>query len=658
MSAVRSILRRALAGELGIASTPSLSPPSGIRGEDDSYLVSGTDVISRPPVKGPRGDVKVTAQIPRRENPSQRGAEPLTLHLYSRTKAATKPRKPTVTPILAVAALVFTAGASFATPGDADTTFGTDGFASLDFGGDDFGADVVLQADGKIVMVGTAASMTGGQIAVARFLSDGTPDPDFDGDGKVTTMPGSNNSGRAIAIQSDGRIVVAGHADNGTEHDDFVVVRYNPDGSLDTSFSGDGIATANIVGGPSRQDRANALAIQPDGKIVAVGYSTSGDGPPPSISLVRYLPNGTLDTSFGGTGKFATQVGTSDSEARGVAIDGAGRVLVAGFALNGIEKDFAVVRYKANGELDTTFSFDGKTTVSFGASNDTANAIAIQPDGKIVVAGVAETSGDLDIALARLNDDGTLDATFNSTGKVRTDLPSGDGQALDVALQADSRILIAGSAYSDAQTTSYLCLARYHANGSLDTLFNPVFVNGPLFIGIAGGLAIQRDGRAVLAGYAEAGGVTDFVLARYNTLLRPDGRLGTRKTVPLGNDVYNLTGAGQTQNAAIPRGGGRKTISIGIQNDGHEPTAFIVQGTSGNGRFPVKYLHGSTNVTGPANRGTLTTETLSPGAIYLLKAQITTRTPRKGKRHTFSIITTSAADPTANDIVIIKARSN
>jgi uncharacterized delta-60 repeat protein len=242
--------------------------------------------------------------------------------------------------------------------------------------------------------------------AVALVLAVGSPaaappgdlDATFDGDGKVTTdFSGDSEEAHAVAIQGDGKIVAAGLAIV-AESVDFALARYNTDGSLDPTFDGDGKVTTGFGGGT---DRALGVAIQGDGKIVAAGCSTcfpvGGN-----FALARYNTDGSLDTTFDGDGKVTTDFAGFIDQALGVAIQGDGKIVAAGLA-EVSDGDFGLARYKPDGSLDTIFSGDGKVITDFAGGFDQADAVAIQANGRIVAAGRARVSGDgpFDFALAR-----------------------------------------------------------------------------------------------------------------------------------------------------------------------------------------------------------------------------------------------------------------
>jgi uncharacterized delta-60 repeat protein len=225
--------------------------------------------------------------------------------------------------------------------------------------------------------------------------AEGDLDTSFDSDGKVTTdIGGIDNRARSVAIQSDGKIVAAGYSNPGSNYD-FTLARYNTDGTLDTNFDSDGKVTTAIGSGT---DQAFSVAIQSDGKIVAAGYSNNGSND--DFALVRYNTDGSLDTSFDSDGKVTTAIGGSDDRAHSVAIQSDGKIVVAGHSDNGSNEDFALVRYNTDGTLDTSFDSDGKVTTAIGSASDFARSVAIQSDGKIVAAGRSTGSND-DFALVR-----------------------------------------------------------------------------------------------------------------------------------------------------------------------------------------------------------------------------------------------------------------
>src|SRR5918999_1292608 len=256
-----------------------------------------------------------------------------------------------------------------------------------------FSRRLTLTLVGTVVLVVTIAS--------PAAAPPGDLDPTFDGDGKVTTdVAGSFDQAFGMAIQGDGKIVAAGVAVV-SGADDFALARYNSDGSLDITFDGDGKVTTDFG-----SDQAFAVAIQGDGKIVAAGGAFVSNNQ--DFALARYNTDGSLDTTFDGDGKVTTDLAGGTDQAYAVAIQG-GKIVVTGGAVVSGGEDFALARYNTDGALDTTFSGDGRVNTDFGSANEQARGVAIQGDGKIVVAGFAFVSGANDFALARYQSQGTAD---------------------------------------------------------------------------------------------------------------------------------------------------------------------------------------------------------------------------------------------------------
>jgi uncharacterized delta-60 repeat protein len=333
-------------------------------------------------------------------------------------------------------------------------------------------------------------------------------DPSFGSGGEVTTsFTSGHDSIAAIAVQADGKLVAVGSADSDAE---FALARYNPNGSLDSTFGDGGKVTTDFT---KDGDWADAVAVQPDGKIVAAGgagQTGSGRTLTLDFAIARYSPDGTLDPTFGDGGKVMTGFTPGGDYVTGIAIQADGKIVAAGMEDDriGDDSNFALARYNPDGSLDTTFGQGGMVTTDF-AQKDGANAgIVLQADGKIVAAGVAIPDG---FALARYNPDGSLDTTFGKGGLVTTSLRDA-GAVFHMALLPDGGILAAGGGFStDPQR---LVIARFTSSGKLDSGFGTDGILTSKLSGPFGSIAVQDDGKIVAEG-------PSFTLVRFD----PDGSL-------------------------------------------------------------------------------------------------------------------------------------
>ncbi|MDO9106875.1 MAG: hypothetical protein Q7U57_18185 [Methylovulum sp.] len=465
--------------------------------------------------------------------------------------------------------------ARYNSDGSLDTSFDGDGKVTTDFNTfEDWAYSITIQADGKILAAGHTYTGSGSEFALARYNVDGSLDTGFDGDGKVTTDFGfSDNYGYSVTIQADGKILVAGYIYDGGNSIEFGLARYNSDGSLDTSFDGDGLVSATLgnyedvglsvtvqadgkilVAGATvannyygygydfglvrfnndgsldktfdthsttanLNEAAYSVTLQADGKYIVAGYSQTASNK--DFALMRFNSNGLLDTSFGDAGKITTALGAYDDVGRSVTVQADGKILVAGYSDNGNNLDFALVRYNSDGSLDTSFDGDGKVTTATGNTYDDGYSVTVQADGKILVAGVSNNGNNEDFALVRYNSDGSLDTSFAGDGTTTTDFGASSDFAYAVTVQTDGKILVSGSS-----TTAGFALARYNVDGSLDTSFDgDGKVTNTLGVFSARGYAVtlQADGKIVMVGETLNGSDSDVALVRYNT----DGSLDT-----------------------------------------------------------------------------------------------------------------------------------
>jgi uncharacterized delta-60 repeat protein len=347
----------------------------------------------------------------------------------------------------------------------------------------------------------------------------GDLDPAFGNGGKVSTAITGNQGSwvYGVAIQPDGRIVAAGSANNSPHGSDFALARYRPDGGLDNSFGSNGKVLTDFN---DSGDSANAIAIQSDGKIVAAGKSNF------DCAIARYDTDGSLDPSFGSGGKVSTAFSGAQS-IQAVALQTDGRILLVGStSVTGqiVATNFLVVRLNADGSLDSTFGNSGKVATDFFGNYDQANSIAVQPDGRIIVGGIVTNAGpgSLTSALVRYDSDGSLDATFGNGGKVITDFMRSSSVFVGaIGLLGDGRILVGGS-YNVSLT-----LARYNPDGTLDLTCGNGGSGSFSFTGVfafsdGARMAIQADGKVILSTSAGSQ-FSDFQAVRFNA----DGSLDT-----------------------------------------------------------------------------------------------------------------------------------
>ncbi len=420
--------------------------------------------------------------------------------------------------------------------GSLDLSFDLDGIVttSLSFNtpNTDQGNAIAIQSDGKILVAGYSYfSASNNDFSVIRYNTNGSLDNTFDGDGKVSTTFGTgvNDQATCIAIQSDGKILVGGYS-NLSGNYNFAIVRYNTNGSLDNTFDTDGRVTTAIG---ADHDYVRAIAIQSDGKIVVTGDYYVGINND-DIAVVRYNTNGSLDATFDGDGIVTTIMGSDLDGAKSVAIQSDGKIVVGGFSVISSNQDFAVLRYNTNGSLDVTFDGDGMAFTTIGSGNDSGSSLALQSDGKIVLAGESVVGSNDNFAVVRYNTNGSLDLTFDTDGKVTTAFGTADDNANYVALLSDGRIVAAGNSNNGSNTD--FAVACYNSNGSLDLSFD---TDGKVTTAIGSGsdqaraVAIQSDSKIVVAGYYNNGSNTDFAVARYHNL--------ATNINSIASDNYNLT---------------------------------------------------------------------------------------------------------------------
>jgi len=367
-----------------------------------------------------------------------------------------------------------------ATDGDLDPTFGTGGMVTTDLNhSTDIANAVAVQTDGKLIVVGQTYKnndFSGEDFVVTRYNTDGTLDTTFGSGGRVRTdFPGLAAVPSAVVIQADGKIVVAGGAfPLFTFAGNFQVVRYNSNGSLDRSFGNGGIVTTTFPEGSYAFD----VALQPDGKIIAAGTVfvdfNPGEMSDTDFALARYNSDGSLDTTFGNGGMVTTDFFGNEDDAFSILIQPDGKIVAVGSANDPATfYDFAAARYLSNGTIDTTFGVAGKVSTDFGDQNfDRARSAALQADGKIVAAGfaISQNGGVQNFAVARYTSNGVLDTTFSRDGKTQIDFGNCCQSATKVLLQSDGKIITVGGSNGESSEDDFL-LARLNSRGSLDATF-------------------------------------------------------------------------------------------------------------------------------------------------------------------------------------------
>lgn len=456
--------------------------------------------------------------------------------------------------------------ACYTTQGVRDSNFSDDGLTTVHFtsggaGGAASARGVAIQSDGKIVVFGTGFFPDSDSWALARLTPTGNPDSNFDGDGRLVYTLGSGFNqvdlvqAGAVALQADGKIVVSGGANDG--EDVAVVARFGSTGQIDATFGNSGIRSFSDF------TQAYGLTVQSDGRIVVAGRSatevlqdfggTSTYVPEDSVVVARLDSHGAIDTGFGDSGTFRWASSSKADWANGVALQSDGKIVVAAriwsFETNTVS--FGALRLTSTGHLDNGFDTDGIVTTNFVGQlqpiNNSANQMALQSDGKIIVVGYASNGSDDDFALTRYEINGRLDDKFGSGGRIRTDFGATD-RAYAVAIQPDDKIVVAGYT-TNGTNIAHFVLARYTKDGVLDTTFGSsgkvIDDFGTYQYDFGYGVVIQSNGKIVIVGdtWNGSAGNYDFGLARFNSDGSPDASFGSggkvRTQVGTGNDEVN-----------------------------------------------------------------------------------------------------------------------
>lgn len=394
-----------------------------------------------------------------------------------------------------------------------DLTYSDDGIFTADLGvnGFDIMYQSTLQLDGKLLLTGISQ----GDFAIMRLLPDGTPDPQFGNDGFVLVdYAGNTDRSHAVIVQSDGRIVVAGETQINNQSD-FAILRLWPDGTPDSTFGINGWTVTDLG---TQYEFPNCVALQDDGKIVAAGRRT--DPIFSEFAMVRYHPDGRVDSLFGNNGIVATSIRDED-EATSIAIEPDGQIILAGYASVSASGDFALTRYNEDGTLDKFFGEGGKVITDIDGVNasDFIKAMVLLPDGKILVVGNANNSyfdGQADVGMVRYDQNGILDPEFG-VGGIKVTSFGALTNSHGLAVQPDGKILFGGVSNAIMEDKRWL-LARFHSNGTLDEGFGTAGFTTTKVPGnndYATAVHIQSDSRVILTGMSGSSPDIDFAAARY-----------------------------------------------------------------------------------------------------------------------------------------------
>jgi uncharacterized delta-60 repeat protein len=360
------------------------------------------------------------------------------------------------------------------------------------------------------------------------YAQHGGLDNTFGTNGIVVTDLGFDvERSDGMTIQNDGKILLVGRADNGTNND-LILVRYNSDGTLDASFDGDGIASVDFAG----EEQGDAVAVLPDGKIIVAGYRN--ESPNRNFFIFKFNSDGTVDMTFGTNGRVDIDFGATNDFVNNILVTPAGKIIVTGNSTNGSDTDFAVARVNADGTNDNTFGVLGKVTFDILPS-DFCSSSVLQPDGKIVLFGNISLAGDIDFATIRCNEDGSLDNSFGVSGVKVTDFNGGTDRGYSVLLQPDGKIVAVGLA-NQGSTNADLGVVRYNPDGTLDGTFG---VGGMISEVIGTGdyendtySVLQSDGKFVVAGTSTNSGFgDDITLVRLNSNGSLDNTFGSNGVV-------------------------------------------------------------------------------------------------------------------------------
>lgn len=343
--------------------------------------------------------------------------------------------------------------ARYNTDGSLDTTFGNNGTLIIEVGpAKSYGTAVALQEDGKIVIGAYTWDNVTGDFALIRLNEDGSFDNSFGHSGIVIANSNRSEVSETMVILDDGKILLGGYSD-----DNFAVAKFNADGTIDTSFGANGYSITTFMSSPSFIKK---IALQSDGKIVLAGFLIN-ESNIYEMAVARLNTDGTLDNSFGTDGKISFNIGNGNDYLEGVAIQDDGKILLGGhkWIMNfGLRHDLAVVRLHENGSFDTTYGDNGVATARLVDGANYSRDILLQPDNKVIISGFTVLEEEYNMAMARFDSDGNLDDTFGIDGMVSTNIHEDYSNA--ITLQGDNKIILAGYSYNASGASEFI-VARY-----------------------------------------------------------------------------------------------------------------------------------------------------------------------------------------------------
>ena len=487
-----------------------------------------------------------------------------------------------------------------AQPGSLDKSFGNNGIVVTKICPEQDGIQsIAIQSDKKIVCAGFTHKGSNYDIALARYDTIGSLDPDFGTNGIVNTVVGNLNSGGySLNIQGDGKIVLAGQSGDFSSSN-FTLVRYNINGSLDSAFGVNGIVITQFDG----WSQILCSVLDTDGNIIAGGYEC-GSGPiaKNAFALSRYNSDGTLDGTFGVGGKVVTSINNINDVATSMALRKNSKILLAGWSYEGWNPRFALVQYNHDGSLDQTFGAGGKIITSFPFWSE-AWALAIQNDEKVLVAGHSFDGECDNFTLVRYNEKGSLDSTFGANGLVVSKIGMGNNSAMALKIQSDGKILAAGHSLN-ADSKYEFALAQYDSIGGLDRTFgNNGIVNTSIsdFSDWAYSMAIQNNGKIILGGVAHySDSVSLFAIAQY----LPGLNTGSIYPEAVRNSI-------SVYPVPVPN---RTTLSYTLA----EPSMVNISLTDINGKLIKTLIHNQVQETGPHLQDIFLSDSLPSGPYFLI----------------------------------------